>query len=118
MPHLTKLTLPSFPSDVLVAKLNKISLDKLLASDKAQSAILFESCRTSGFFLLDLKGSREGEEMLGYVDRLFGIAEELYKMPMEDKQQYALRPGTAFGYVKILFLYILRRSANLMGTRN
>lgn len=97
MPHYTNTALPAFPTDVPTAKLNKLYLSKLIQNDGMESARMFESCKTSGFFLLDLTGCDEGETMLSKVERLFGMAEELYDLALEEKQEYALKPGTAYG---------------------
>lgn len=97
MPHFTSDSIPDFPSDVPIAELDTISLQTLLESDPAESLKLYEACRASGFFLLNLQGSEEGSELLDGISSLFGLGEKLYDMPLDEKMQYALRPGTAFG---------------------
>lgn len=97
MPHFTNTSFPGFPPDVSIAKLNKLSLSKLLNNDDTESARLYSSCKSSGFFLLDLTYCEQGEVMLKQVEDLFDMAEKLYDMPLDEKNQYALRPGTAFG---------------------
>jgi hypothetical protein len=91
------MSVPSWPSDVPTASLNKLSLAKLLQNDKEELAALFASCKLTGFFLLDLRGCKNGEDLLADTEKVFELAGELNGMPIEEKQQYALTPGTAFG---------------------
>jgi isopenicillin N synthase-like dioxygenase len=90
---------PPFPSNIAVAELETVSLKRLAGGDQEESAKLYASCRTLGFFLLDLRGQQEGDTLLESVDRLFSLSEELYEIPIEHKLQFALRPGTAYGLV-------------------
>jgi isopenicillin N synthase-like dioxygenase len=91
------MSVPPWPIDVPTASLNTLSLAKLLQNDEAELAALFSSCKTSGFFLLDLRGCKNGEDLLADTEKLFHLAKELNGMPIEEKKQYALAPGTAFG---------------------
>jgi isopenicillin N synthase-like dioxygenase len=58
---------------------------------------LFDSCQRAGFFLLDLRGSESGEQIVRDVEILFGFAKSLFDISREEKLKYSLRPGTAFG---------------------
>lgn len=75
----------------------ELSFRKLLSDDKMESVALFESCRTYGFFLLDLSGTPEGEDVLKDVDGMFHLGEALFDLDIDTKSKYALRNGTAFG---------------------
>ncbi|PQE32431.1 2OG-Fe(II) oxygenase family protein [Rutstroemia sp. NJR-2017a WRK4] len=97
-PSTNIMELPAWPADVPTAFLNKISLAKLLEGDEIESGALYASCKSSGFFLLDLKGCQDGDLLWKESEALFGLAEEMCDIPYEQKMQYALRPGTAFGY--------------------
>jgi hypothetical protein len=91
------MELPAWPVDVPTALLNKISLAELLEGDEMESAALYASCKSSGFFLLDLKGCQDGDVLCKKSETIFGLAKNMCDMPYEQKMQYALRPGTAFG---------------------
>src|SRR3954463_1931873 len=96
-PSTNIMELPAWPVDVPTASLNKISLAKLLEGDEVESAALYNSCKSSGFFLLDLEGCQDGDVLWKESESLFGLAEKMCDMPYEQKMQHALRPGTAFG---------------------
>lgn len=88
---------PPFPRDVPIAKLSKVNLQKLVAANEEESQKLFESCRTLGFFLLDLQESQEGNTMLRDVGEMFRLAKSLFDLDTETKMDYILRNGSAFG---------------------
>lgn len=88
---------PSFPLDVPTAKLRKVHLQKLAAPNEEESQKLFESCRTLGFFLLDLQDSQEGIAMLRDAGKMFTLAKLLFGLDTDTKMKYILRNGSAFG---------------------
>lgn len=90
-------TYPPFPCDVPTAQLSKVSLRKLLSADRAESDALYESCKTSGFFLLDLTATPQGEELLQDVVKAFDVAKALFDLGVEEKMVYAMKPGRAYG---------------------
>ena len=90
-------TYPPFPSDVPTAHLSKASLRKLLSDDRAKSAALYEFCKTSGFFLLDLTGKPRGEEILQDVVKVFDMAKALFQLSVEESMEYAMKAGRAYG---------------------
>jgi isopenicillin N synthase-like dioxygenase len=96
MAHNTDSTYPPFPTHVPIAALQKISLNKL-DSDESESKALFDSCQRAGFFLLDLRGDENGEQILSDVKTLLGFAKRLFDISTEEKSKYTLKPGTAFG---------------------
>ena len=88
---------PPFPTDVPTAQLSKISLQKLLSADKAESAALFECCKSPGFFFLDLRDSPQGEELLEDVAKAFDASKALFDLDLDKKMINALKPGRAYG---------------------
>lgn len=88
---------PPFPSDVPTAKLSKLQLQKLVSANEEESQKLFESCQTSGFFLLDLQGSPEGDTMLRDVGEMFKLAGSLFAIDTDTKMKYGFRTGTVCG---------------------
>lgn len=88
---------PPFPCDVPTAQLSKVSLRKLLSADRAESDALYESCKASGFFLLDLTATPQGEEILQDVVKAFDMAEALFELGVEEKREYSMKPGRAYG---------------------
>lgn len=95
-------SLPTFPSDVPIARLGKVHLQRLQSANEDESQKLFESCRTTGFFLLDLQGSPEGTELLRDVEQMFKLGRPLFGLDTDTKMKYAKRKGTTYGYVSIL----------------
>ena len=79
---------PPFPDNVATVEVPKISLAKLLSSDKAQSEALFHICRTMGFFLLDLEGDPVGEKLLEDIDAVFGVAKKVFDLEIAEKSKY------------------------------
>ncbi|MCJ1250985.1 hypothetical protein MMC30_008215 [Trapelia coarctata] len=90
---------PDFPSDVATANLPRISLGKLTGNDDSESSKLFQACKTSGFFLLDLSGSSEGETALKDAEAVFDLGQEILDLKQEELMKYLYRPPESlFGY--------------------
>lgn len=91
---------PPFPENVPVAHLPRVSLAKLVANDDAESAQLFRACRETGFFLVDLRGSGEGETMLKDAELAFDWSEKIYQIDQEELMRHAFKPPESlFGYL-------------------
>lgn len=90
-------SVPPFPSDVPVATLQRIDLQKLAADDEAESLSLFQACRTSGFFLLDMSRLPLGETTLGEVGEVFKLAKALFELEADTKMRYSYRGEKAYG---------------------
>lgn len=88
---------PPFPNDVPTAQLSKVSLRKLLSAGETESEVLWKSCMTSGFFLLDLTATPHGEDILQDVAQAFQMAEALFELELEEKTKYSMKPGRAYG---------------------
>lgn len=100
---------PPFPSDVPVAQVSRISLAKLLAQDQAESSVFYESCRTTGFFLLDLQDHEDGRCLLNGTQSLRRIAEELFSLKEEEKTKYSYKPnGSINGFVPLCYVSAAR----------
>lgn len=90
---------PPFPSDVPVVQLECLSFTKLLAGDEAESERLFEACQHTGFFLLNLRGTAEGETMLKHAAKAFKLTEQIHELDQDELKKYAYRPpADLFGY--------------------
>jgi isopenicillin N synthase-like dioxygenase len=83
---------PAFPEDAPFAQLAKISLHKLAANDVHETKALFASCRSIGFFLLDLSETEAGEALVKDVDALLGLAQLMMALPEEEKMRYHAKP--------------------------
>ena len=89
---------PAFPKDVPVIDLPRISLARLLAEDEAQSAKLFRASKETGFLLLDLRGSGEGETMLKDAEATFDLSEKVFEIDQAELMKHAFTiPGGIFG---------------------
>ena len=78
----------------------RLSLRKLQDFDPVETERFFEASKDLGFFYLDFEGADNGSEVLGDVDKLFAVGEELFK---ENLTAYDFRPqGSYFGYISSL----------------
>lgn len=101
-------SIPPFPSDVPTVPLLRLSLRKLLRSDRDETARLWDACTTLGFFYLDLRDATgdvnteapvNGGRFLEDADKLFDVADEFYALPVEEKEKYDFKDrGSYFGY--------------------
>ena len=92
-----KAPYPPFPSNIPLAKLERISFSRLLERDRNESELLLSTCRTSGFFFLDLQGTPIGEELLQMKEAMFGLGAGLLIQKEDEKVKYVLREGTTHG---------------------
>ena len=84
--------IPSFPEDVAVANLSKLTLSKLLEHDVAESEQLYRACKDTGFFLLDLTDSSIGEIMLDNAESIFQLSEELFNHDKDELDKFPFVP--------------------------
>ncbi|KAL4941421.1 hypothetical protein BDV06DRAFT_236040 [Aspergillus oleicola] len=90
---------PPFPDSLPVAKLLKISLSSLISGDPASANAVLTSCRTLGFFQLDLADTAIGEAMIRLVDSIFPIIYETMDLPLDQKMKYTQdAPRSFLGY--------------------
>ncbi|KAF2787490.1 oxidoreductase [Melanomma pulvis-pyrius CBS 109.77] len=83
---------PPFPKDVPSAALSKVSLAKLFTNDVDEAKAMFESCRSIGFFLLDLSGHEIGEAFVQDIDRVLDITKDIMALSDEKKLEYLTKP--------------------------
>lgn len=95
------IDIPPFPDDVPTAPLLRLSLAKLLEADVSEIERFVQACEELGFFYLDLRGTEEGDSILGDVDRLFEVGAELFDLDIEEKNKYDFSDQKSyFGYKK------------------
>ncbi|KAL1879143.1 hypothetical protein VTK73DRAFT_7262 [Phialemonium thermophilum] len=91
--------LPPFPEDLHLAPIATISSARLQERDPTETARMIEACQTYGFFYLDLRDTKEGEQLLNDSEALLELAKEVFALPAEEKLQYHLKKGVSlFGY--------------------
>lgn len=83
---------PAFPDDLPIAEIPAIQLNSLLQNNEYESENLFEATREHGFFLLDLRGSTIGDNLLEDADRIFDITEATLSLDKTELDQYAYNP--------------------------
>lgn len=91
--------LPPFPKDVPIAPLLRVKLSKLLSGDQTDIDRLFKASRELGFFYLDVRGEKAGEELVESARELFGEGKKIFDLPVKEKVKYDLGSrGSHFGY--------------------
>ena len=96
MPHLVEP--PPFPNDVSTAQLPRLSYAKLLSMTESETDLLFSILKVTGLFLLDLRDTSEGAELLNDVADIFNVSEKLFGLEDEEKLKYVLDWKTTNGY--------------------
>ena len=84
--------LPPFQEDAAVADLPRLSLTKLFENDALESEQLFRACRETGFFLLDLTGSKAGEDMLDDAEKGFELSRGILGLESEELERFPFKP--------------------------
>lgn len=106
-PDLTFPNLPPFPTDIPTAPLLRISLQKLLDKDASEIDKVWKASQELGFFYLDLRDavsttsnpSIDGPALQQDIDALFSLGEQLFALPVEEKQKYDFADqGSYYGY--------------------
>jgi hypothetical protein len=105
--------LPPFPTDVPTAPLLRLSLASLLARDSDEVARFNRACEELGFFYLDLTGCEQGKTLLAQADSMFGIGEELFKLPVEEKKKYDFSMQKSYFGYKGMGTNVIDRKGNL-----
>lgn len=103
MPHSTTASilssLPPFPSSLPHAPIARISSAELLSLSPSATASVLQACQTYGFFYLDLRDSAAGRALLAESERLLALAQESFRLPLEEKNSFHLERGVSlFGY--------------------
>ena len=86
-----------------MADIPRLSLTKLLENDALESEQLFRACRETGFFLLDLTGSRVGENMLDDAENIFGLSQKILGLEQEELGKFPFKPKLSlYGYASFM----------------
>jgi len=105
--QLTFSNIPPFPGNVPTAPLLRISLKKLLDQDASEIDQVWKASRELGFFYLDLRDavstsaspSINGPALLQDVNALFSLGEQVFALPVSEKQKYDfMDQGSYYGY--------------------
>ncbi|KAK5633771.1 hypothetical protein RRF57_009486 [Xylaria bambusicola] len=92
-------TYPPFPDGLPTIELETISLAKILAdSDSAEADRVFEICKGRGFFYLELPGCAAGDIIAEGADKVAAVAENVFKLPLEEKMKYRIQGDSLDGY--------------------
>jgi isopenicillin N synthase-like dioxygenase len=93
MPSVSQLA-PAFPEYLPTAGLTVIDFDALLQNDAKEIERLYSACREKGFFYL--------KNHTVNAERAFEFGNELYNIPLEDKEACAMGDGVNYlGYKRI-----------------
>lgn len=91
---------PPFPNDVPTAEIPIISYKALQSNSSSESEKLFDSCREHGVFLLNLRGSEEGEALLKDAESMFKISNATFDLEQNELMRYVSDPPRDLrGYV-------------------
>ena len=97
---------PPFPTGFPVADIPCLSFSKLLADEESESEQLFQSCRDTGFFLVDLRGTSESDTMLKHAEIAFDLNKKIFELDQEELTKHAFEPpASLFGFVPLKSLY-------------
>ncbi|KAK4694431.1 hypothetical protein P7C71_g3159, partial [Lecanoromycetidae sp. Uapishka_2] len=91
---------PSFPDGLQTINLPRISLNSLLSGDEAEAAALFQASAGLGFFLLDLRETTVGENLLREAKTAFDTSRTFYAWSTDEKGKFPLLPSN-LGYKAI-----------------
>ncbi|KAF7938330.1 hypothetical protein BELL_0283g00010 [Botrytis elliptica] len=83
---------PPFPNDVPTAEIPIISYKALQSNSSSESERLFDSCREHGVFLLNLRGSEEGEALLKDAESMFKISNATFDLEQNELMKYVSDP--------------------------
>ena len=104
---------PPFPDNVPTAPLFVLSLNKLRIRDEGEVKRFNQACTDLGFFYLALDSEPHGESLLRDAGALFGVAEALYELPLEEKQKYDFSTQNSYFGYKAKGASVVDRQGNL-----
>ncbi|KAI9368473.1 hypothetical protein BJX61DRAFT_537242 [Aspergillus egyptiacus] len=105
--------LPPFPEDVPTAPLLRLSLQKLLTSEDAETQRLSKACEELGFFYLDLRDAGPLSQILFDADRLFQAGVDLFELPLDEKKRYDFSAQKSYFGYKAQGVGVIDRQGNL-----
>ena len=81
-------------------------MSRISSDDAVYAHKVFETCRTTGFFLLEMGGEEIGDNMIKEIDALFDISNNVFDLEVEEKIKYAddYSKGKLSGYVTSLLV--------------
>jgi hypothetical protein len=88
---------PEFPSHLKLANVPTVSFSKLQNESASESEKLFEACTGHGFFLMDLRDSEDGEELLKDAETMFDMTAESLTLGSKILSQYEYKPPNLIG---------------------
>ena len=88
---------PPFPEDIPTCDLARLSYARLLAYDPAESDKLFQACKETGFFLLDLQNNIDGESLLKDAEDVLQVDRDFSRLDEQEKSRYASKPPEVSG---------------------
>ncbi|KAI9644680.1 hypothetical protein NHQ30_006704 [Ciborinia camelliae] len=83
---------PEFPSNVPIANIPRISFEGLQNNDANESAKLFDACKNHGHFLLDLRGSNNGETLSKEAGLMMDIGRETLNLDRNTLNKFMFKP--------------------------
>jgi hypothetical protein len=69
----------------------------MLAGDVTESYKLFQACSSTGFLLLDLRGTDNGEDLITDAEGLLEVDREVSALDRDEKSKYAKPPMYIYG---------------------
>lgn len=91
---------PPFPSNIHIADIPIISYTNLKDQTGDDSQNLFTASWEQGFFMLDLRGNEDGEQLLKSAEAMFEISNAVFSMGHEALLKYKSNlPYKLYGYV-------------------
>lgn len=86
------VTVPDFPEGLQVIDLPRVSLNKLLQGHKDEIDKIFDICRTTGFFYLNLQDHPSGQQLWKEASDVCKLGMDvLPNVPMATKLAYKAR---------------------------
>ena len=98
MPDVDFSGTPPFPHDIVTLELPRISIGALQRDDATEARLLFEACKTLGFFLLDLRDDMNRSAFLERADQVIEIGQKVFSLEMADKMTYHVSKDSFEGY--------------------
>jgi len=83
---------PEFPSNLKLANVPTVSFSNLQNDSATESERLFEACTGHGFFLLDLRNSEDGAELLKDAEAMFDVTAATLTLGADVLNDYAYNP--------------------------
>lgn len=91
---------PEFPSDIPVTQIPIVSVNSLEKESNEpidDGKRLFKACTLDGFFLLDLRDSELGRQLLRDAETMFDMNTSTFDLEPEVLKKYTWTPPKLFG---------------------